>query len=141
MKQRTIIHTTYITTIIINSMIALGDIAIGAMFLYQHTIISMLNRYSAVHFIVTPVQQILTHGDGVGAFYFFSHGAVKLFLIWGLLRNKLWAYPTAMIFLTGFNVYQIGLLSHSFSWFIALLLFFNSVTVLAIAAEYKQLKK
>src|ERR1041385_3948542 len=41
------------------------------------------------------------------AFYLLSHGVVKLALVIGLLRNKLWAYPASLVALGLFIVYQL----------------------------------
>jgi uncharacterized membrane protein len=41
------------------------------------------------------------------SFYLLSHGIVKLFLVAGLLREKLWAYPTSLVVLGLFMVYQV----------------------------------
>jgi uncharacterized membrane protein len=71
--------------------------------------------------------------------YFFSHGIIKLFLVWGLLTNRLWAYPTAIVFLAGFSLYQIFDLFIHFSWFTALLLIVNGMTIFFIAREYRSL--
>ena len=41
------------------------------------------------------------------AFYLFSHGVVKLLLIAGLLRERLWAYPASLAVMGLFIVYQL----------------------------------
>ena len=41
------------------------------------------------------------------AWYLLSHGVVKLALVTGLLMRKLWAYPTTMIVLGLFILYQL----------------------------------
>ncbi len=41
------------------------------------------------------------------AFYLLSHGVIKLFLVIGLLRNRLWAYPASLIVLGLFIAYQL----------------------------------
>lgn len=40
------------------------------------------------------------------AFYLLSHGVVKLALVAGLLRRKLWAYPASLAVMTLFIAYQ-----------------------------------
>jgi len=47
--------------------------------------------------------------------YLLGHGFTKLFLVVGLLRGKLWAYPAALWFLAALVVYQLYriLLTHS----------------------------
>lgn len=41
------------------------------------------------------------------AWYLLSHGVVKLALVTGLLMRKLWAYPTTVVVLGLFIVYQL----------------------------------
>lgn len=41
------------------------------------------------------------------AWYLLSHGVVKLGLVTGLLMRKLWAYPTTMVVLGLFILYQL----------------------------------
>lgn len=41
------------------------------------------------------------------AYYLLSHGVVKLLLVIGLLREKLWAYPASLIILGLFIAYQV----------------------------------
>ena len=41
------------------------------------------------------------------AWYLLSHGAVKLALVAGLLMRKLWAYPTTIVVLGLFIIYQL----------------------------------
>ncbi len=41
------------------------------------------------------------------AFYLLSHGAIKVLLVIGLLRGKLWAYPASIVVMVAFIAYQI----------------------------------
>ena len=41
-----------------------------------------------------------------GALYLLVHGVVKMALVVGLLRNRLWAYPTAIAVFTALGLYQ-----------------------------------
>src|SRR5437867_4036174 len=47
------------------------------------------------------------------AFYLLSHGAVKLLLVIGLLRNKLWSYPASLFVLGLFILYQLYRFSYT----------------------------
>jgi uncharacterized membrane protein len=47
------------------------------------------------------------HATVLGALYLLSHGAVKVVLVWAVLRNRLWAYPWMIAFLLVFIGYQI----------------------------------
>lgn len=45
------------------------------------------------------------------AAYLFGHGAVKVFFVAGLWREKLWAFPTALSIISAFVLYQLYRLS------------------------------
>ena len=52
--------------------------------------------------------QSLAHGhNGFAIAFLLTHGIVKIALVVALLRNKLWAYPWALVILTLFLVYQV----------------------------------
>ena len=50
-----------------------------------------------------------------GAAYLIGHGVVKVGLVAGLLRGKLWSYPAALAFLSVFIGYQLYRLSIHYS--------------------------
>jgi len=53
--------------------------------------------------------------------YLVGHGLVKIFLVYALWREKLWAFPAALWFLALFIIYQLYRFTHSHST--ALLIF------------------
>ncbi len=71
------------------------------------------------------------------AAYLLLHGAVKLFLVLNLLRNKRWAYPATMIFLGLFLAYQIDRLTYSFSILFLGLSVFDAVLLVLVWHEYR----
>jgi uncharacterized membrane protein len=51
----------------------------------------------------------LSSGDKrFAAIYLLSHGIVKGVLVYGLLREQLWAFPWAIAIFIGFGIYQIA---------------------------------
>ena len=74
--------------------------------LTQEELVEDPNDFVATHLLS------MSHGFSVNtknfyAFYLLSHGIVKLALVIGLLRNKLWAYPASLVVLALFIIYQI----------------------------------
>ena len=69
--------------------------------------------------------------------YLLIHGLIKVFLVAGLLRGKLWAYPTALGVLGTFILYQLYRFTHTHS--LALLAFtvFDIVIVFLVWREYR----
>lgn len=53
--------------------------------------------------------------------YLMGHGLVKIFLVYALWREKLWAFPAALSFIALFVVYQLYRFTHTHST--ALLIF------------------
>jgi len=75
------------------------------------------------------------------AIYLLSHGALKLWLIVGLLRKKLWYYPLAIGVFVLFIVYQ--LVHYSFTYSVWWLLI-TAVDIIVIGLtwhEYKYLRR
>ena len=71
-----------------------------------------------------------------GSAYLIVHGFAKLWLVVGLLRGKLWAYPATLVFLSLFIIYQLYRLSYSFSAGLLLLTIFDLIFALLICREY-----
>lgn len=80
--------------------------------------------------------QISVDAHLFGGAYLIIHGLAKLWLVTGLLRGKLWAYPATFGFLSLFIVYQLYRLSYNFSIGLLMLTFFDSVFAFLIWREY-----
>ena len=72
-----------------------------------------------------------------GGIYLIVHGLTKLWLVTGLLRSKLWAYPATISFLCFFIAYQLYRVSYHYSLGLVLLTIFDSVFVILIWREYR----
>ncbi|MBV9159884.1 MAG: DUF2127 domain-containing protein [Candidatus Kaiserbacteria bacterium] len=77
------------------------------------------------------------HVQLYGSLYLFSHGIVKGFLVWNLLRGKRWAYPAALIVFALFALYQIVKLWERYSTALLLLTLFDLVVMWLIYYEYR----
>jgi uncharacterized membrane protein len=75
------------------------------------------------------------------AFYLLSHGAVKLVLVAGLLRNKPWAYPASLVALSFFILYQLYRYSYTHGFGLILLTIFDVVLMWLIWHEYQLLRR
>ncbi len=76
-----------------------------------------------------------------GSVYLLVHGFIKVFLVWGLLRNRLWAYPTAIAFLCAFVGYQVYRVSHHHSLGLLVLTVIDIGIVLLIVHEYLYVRR
>ena len=63
--------------------------------LTQEELIEDPNDFVATH-LLSLAQGFSVSSKNFYAFYLLSHGIVKLALVAGLLRNKMWAYPAPL---------------------------------------------
>ena len=88
-------------------------------------------------------QRIEHWGDGLtvdtehfASAYLITHGVAKLFIAWGLIREKLWAFPTALIVFGLLILYQMYRVAHTHSITLALLITIDVVVCYLIWREY-----
>lgn len=140
-QKDTLFHKAFFATVIVNGCIAIADMAAGLFFLFHRQITTFLyfSNYPFSSILQRIVVSISSQNQIMGMVYFFSHGIVKLILVWGLLTNRLWAYPLAIVLLSGFSLYQMYDIYRHFSWFTILLLVVNVITIFFISREYRQI--
>jgi uncharacterized membrane protein len=128
----------------------IGGLALA--FVNRGLITSLVNRLTQEELIEDPHDFIATHlksfaeGFSVSsqnfyAFYLLSHGIVKVFLVIGLLRNKIWAYPASIIVLGLFIAYQIYRFIDTGSYGLIALTLFDVIVIALIWHEYRLLRR
>lgn len=73
--------------------------------------------------------------------YLLSHGIAKSFIVYALLKRKLWAYPLSMLLLIAFILYQIYKYTVTPSVFLILLTLFDILMIVLTYIEYTRVKK
>ncbi len=73
--------------------------------------------------------------------YLLVHGAIKIVLVVGLLRRKLWAYPTALSLLSLFVLYQGYRVTYSHSPTLLVLTAIDLVILYLVWREYRWLER
>jgi uncharacterized membrane protein len=68
--------------------------------------------------------------------YLIVHGAAKVFIAWGLIREKLWAFPTALLVFGLLVVYQVYRFAHTHSLTLAVLIVLDVAVCYLIWREY-----
>lgn len=95
-------------------------------------------------FIATHILHIgqnLSHGhNGFAVAFLLTHGLVKIALVLALLRNKLWAYPWALVVLVLFLVYQIYVLAVKPGFGMAFLSVLDTVIIWLVWREWQKQK-
>lgn len=98
-----------------------------------HDLVVAALMHATQHYAIT--------GNTFLALYLLAHGIVKIFLVVGLLKNKLWAYPVSLVVLGVFMVYQIYRYSYSHSLLMLALTIFDLAVVWLIWREWLIQKK
>ena len=153
MREKTI-HRIFDVSVSLKGLHALIEIA-GGLLLYlisTDTIVAFINRYSQDELIEDPHDFIATHllkfaqGFSVEkhdfyAFYLLSHGLVKLVVVTGLLREKLWAYPASFVVFGAFIAYQLYRYSYTHDFSLILLSIFDLFVITLAVHEYRLMKR
>jgi uncharacterized membrane protein len=128
----------------------LGGIALALM--STSSIVSIVNAITQDELIEDPRDFIATHLLAMAhhfsvqtrnfyAFYLLSHGLVKILLVVGLLKNKLWSYPVSLTVLGLFVVYQLYRFSYTHGFGLIALTLFDIVVMGLIWHEYGLMRR
>jgi uncharacterized membrane protein len=75
------------------------------------------------------------------ALFLLVHGLVNLILVLGLMRRKIWAYPSAMAIFIVFVLYQIYRFINGPSFILSGAIIFDVIFIALIAREYRHARK
>ena len=87
--------------------------------------------------LLTFAQGFSVSSEHFYALYLLGHGAVKLTFIYGLVRQKVWAFPMALAAMTGFIIYQSYRLSYTHSIGLTVFTLFDCVFLVLIWQEFR----
>lgn len=104
--------------------------------LTQEELIEDPHDFLATHLVAFAGQFSVTTKNFY-AFYLLSHGIVKLALVAGLLRGKLWAYPASLVVLGLFIAYQAYRYSYTHSLGLVVLSLFDILVMVLVWHEYR----
>ncbi|HVY98399.1 MAG TPA: DUF2127 domain-containing protein [Dongiaceae bacterium] len=116
------------------------------------TIAALVNTWTQDELVEDPKDYIAAHllawAQGVSiatqhfyAFYLLSHGVVKLALVIGLLRGRLWSYPASLAAMALFIAYQLYRFSYTRSPGLIALTVFDLVMVWLIWHEWRVVRR
>ena len=146
------LHRFFEITLLLKALFAVGEIvaALGIYIAPLDTISDFVGAITQAELAKHPHDIVAAHlaewaqNLSVGtqhfvALYLLSHGAVKLWVIIGLMRERLWYYPVALVLFTLFVVYQIHryTLTHSVS--LILITIIDLVVIWLTWHEYRYL--
>jgi uncharacterized membrane protein len=108
--------------------------------LTQDELIENPNDFLATH-LLAWAQGFSVETKHFYAFYLLSHGLVKLLLVVGLLRNKLWSYPASLAILGLFIIYPLYRFSYTHGTGLILLTVFDVLVMGLILHEYNLIRR
>lgn len=147
------IHQVFVISILLKGAHALIECAGGILLAVVSTsmISSFINLLTQEELVEDSHDLIATHlrtyaeHFSIGskefyAFYLLSHGIVKVFLVIGLLRNKLWAYLASLVVLGLFIIYQMYRFSYTHSLGLIALTVLDLIVMWLVWHEYRLLR-
>ena len=147
------IHLIFELSLIAKAVIALFEIIGGVLvyFISQQFLIDLVHAITQDELIEDPrdfIANYLLHSaqnfsissQHFAAFFLLSHGVIKMFLIVGLLRKKLWFYPTAIVVFGLFIAYQLYRFSYTHSLWLLLITILDIAVIWLTWHEYKYLR-
>lgn len=93
------------------------------------------------HYLINASNNFSITSQHFIALYLLSHGIIKLFLVIGLLKKKLWAYPASIVIFSLFITYQLYRLYYTHSVWLLLFTIFDIVIIWLTIHEYNHMKK
>ena len=144
------IHLVFVVSVLLKALNGVLEILLGIAFLFTSALAGIIQTLIQSELIEDPADLVanaiqnflpfLTHSQYFISIYLLSHGIIKIFLVAGLLRNKLWAYPAALVVFTLFIVYQLYRYSFTHSIWLILLTIFDLFVIWLTWHEYRVLQ-
>lgn len=153
MKERRI-HQIFEVSVLLKGAHALIEClsGIALALVSTNTIVGLVNWLTQEELVEDPhdfiAKQFLTWAQDFSfntktfyAFYLLSHGVVKILLVIGLLRGKLWSYPVSLIVLGLFVAYQLYRFSYTHGAGLIVLTIFDVFVMGLIWHEYRLVRR
>jgi uncharacterized membrane protein len=148
------IHGLFVLSVALKGFYALVEMASGvALYLVAHqSIINFLNRFMSDERLRDPQDWVASTALKVAqsfsletqhfyAFYLITHGVLKLAVVVGLLREKLWAYPACFVIFSAFIAYQLYRYSFTHDLGLVALSILDAFVIALAWHEYRLLRK
>ena len=153
MNERSI-HRIFEVSILLKGAHALIECAGGLLlaFISTSTIAGLVKTLTQEELIEDPhdlvatslmnfAQNFSVSTEHFYAYYLLSHGIVKLLLVIGLLRNRLWAYPASLAALGLFIAYQLYRYSYTHGIGLIILTVFDLAVIWLVWHEYQVVRR
>jgi len=147
------IHQVFVVSVLAKGAHAFIEI-VGGLALYlvsTETIVRIINNWSYDELVEDKndwIAHLLKFASSFSvaehdfyAFYLLSHGVIKAVLVFGLLREKLWAYPASFAVFGAFIAYQLYRFSYTHEIALIFLSIFDLFVIYLAVHEYRLLRK
>lgn len=148
------IHTLFQISVLLKGANGLVEILGGiALYLFSTSaIVGLVSQLARAELIEDPsdflAARLLQFAQGFSvqaqhfyAAYLLSHGVVKILLVGGLLREKLWAYPASFAVLGAFIAYQLYRFSYTHEVGLVALTVLDLILIALAWHEYRLLRR
>ncbi len=146
------VHRLFIAGVLLKAVNAALEIIGGVLLLFTGAATKLITYMAQNELIEDPgdlvantIQHYLPylseHSQLFAAIYLLSHGIIKIFLVTGLLRQRFWAYPSAIAIFFLFIVYQMYRYTHTHSSFLLIVTAFDLLVIWLTWHEYKIIRK
>ncbi len=146
-REKTL-HRAFQVSLVLKGLNAFIELGLGVALLFTTRFNDLIATLSANELIEDPhdflAQQaqhlmpyLSPHTEVFVGLYLIGHGVVNLFLVGGLLREKLWAFPVALGVLSLLIAYQVVRIAEQHSLILALFTFYDTGVVVLIFREYR----
>jgi uncharacterized membrane protein len=122
------------------ALISTGTIARLVNLVTQEELIEDPNDILATH-LLGWAQNFSVASKHFYAFYLLSHGVVKLLLVIGLLKGKLWSYPASLVVFGLFIIYQLYRFSYTHGAGLIALTVLDLLVMFLIWHEYNLVRR
>ena len=152
--RKTLLHWLFRIGIAFKGLDGLAELVVGFLFVFfsPDALSDFVDRNTravlqwdadnlAAHSLRHSFAQLSAGGKLFVAIYLLGHGAVKLLMVVGLLREKRWVFPVAIVVLLGFIGFQIYHLCGHYSIGLVVFTLLDAVIVALVWIEYRSLGK
>ena len=145
------IHDVFLVSIIAKGVFAALETILGVLLLFTGSVVQFVLALVQNELIEDPTDFFATHFKSFlnpshdaqifGGLYLLSHGIVKLLLVAGLLRKKLWAYPASLAVFALFILYQMVKWLETRSTWLLVLTAIDIIVMWLIWHEYRRMTR
>jgi uncharacterized membrane protein len=143
------LHWAFVVAIVLKGLNGILETLLGLTFLVTNSLHWVIKHLSEWELIANPhgwlalrlhkfVADFSVKTEHFAAAYLLIHGVIKIILVWGLLKDRRWAFPVSMVLLSAFVGYQIFRFTNTHSVTLPFLAAFDIVTIWLIWREYKK---